>query len=201
MKSNFVKTYESFKLDEKKLSSGIKDQLAAKNPEHPFLKAFKSDEEFDELKQLWDEGKEDDAARLLRSKLTKMANSKVGTALLLMIAGSSLASAGYKAMEPVPPKPNPPVPKPEPPVPPKPTSEVYTIKKGDSIWKIAKAHLPPGSGNADIMAYTKQIAAENGMNVKLIDAVLTKTPGDPDLIFPGGKLAINKFATAVQTIN
>jgi hypothetical protein len=194
MKNNFIKTYESFKIEEKKLSSGIKDQLAGKNPEHPFLKAFKSDKELDELKQLWDEGKEDEAARLLRSKLTKMANTKVGTALILMIAGTSLASAGYKAMQPVPPKPNPPVPKPEPPVPPKPTSELYTIKKGDCIWNIAKAHLPAGSGNTEIMAYTRQIAAENGMNVKLIDGVLTRVPGDPDLIFTGGKLVLNKFA-------
>lgn len=193
MKNNFVKTYESFQIDEKKLSSGIKDQLAAKNPEHPFLKAFKTDEEFDEIKELWDKGKEDQAARLLRSKLTKIANSKVGVALLLMISGASLASAGYKAMEPIPPKPNPPVPKPTPPVPPAPTSELYTIKKGDCIWNIAKAHLPSGAGNAEIMAYTKQIAAENAMNTKLIDGVLTKVPGDPDLIFPGGKLILNKF--------
>jgi hypothetical protein len=43
------------------------------------------------------------------------------------------------------------------------------------------------------MAYTKQIASQNGMNIKLIDGVLTKVPGDPDLIFPGGKLILNKF--------
>lgn len=193
MNNNFIKKYEEFTLNEK-MSKGLRDQLAGKNPEHPFLKAFKSDEELDEIKELWDNGEEDEAARLLRSKLTKIANTKVGTALLLMIAGSSLASAGYQAMKPVPPKPNPPVPKPEPPVPPKPTSEVYTIKKGDSIWKIAKQHLPPGSNNREILAYTKQIAAENGMNVKLIDGVLTKVPGDPDLIYPGGKLVLNKFA-------
>jgi hypothetical protein len=191
---NNIESFDSFTLNEKKLSSGIKDQLAGKNPEHPFLKAFKSDEEFDKIKELWDEGDQDEAARMLRSKLTKMANTKVGIALILMIAGTSLASAGYKAMQPVPVKPNPPVPDPEPPVPPKPTSELYTIKKGDSIWKIAKMHLPSGSSNAEIMAYTKQIAAENGMNVKLIDAVLTKVPGDPDLIYTGGKLVLNKFA-------
>jgi len=196
MNTNFVKKYEEFTLNEK-MSKGLKDQLAGKNPEHPFLKAFKSDKELDEIKELWDNGEEDEAARLLRSKLTKIANTKVGTALLLMIAGSSLASAGYQAMKPVPPKPNPPVPKPEPPVPPAPTSEVYTIKKGDSIWKIAKQRLPAGTSNQDILAYTKQIAAENGMNVNLIDGVLTKVPGDPDLIYPGGKLAINKFASLI----
>ena len=192
--NNFIKTFESFQIDEKKLSSGLKDQLASKNPEHPFLKAFKKDEDLNEIKELWDNGEQDEAARLLRSKLTKMANSKVGTALLLMISGASLASAGYQAMKPVTPKPNPPVPKPEPPTPPKPEAEMYTIKKGDSIWKISKNHLPPGSSNSEIMAFTKQISAENGMNIKLIDGVLTKVPGDPDLIFPGGKLVLNKFA-------
>lgn len=194
MKNNFIKTFESFQIDEKKLSSGLRDQLASKNPEHPFLKAFKSDEDLNEIKELWDNGDQDEAARLLRSKLTKMANTKVGTALLLMIAGSSLASAGYKAMKPVTPKPNPPVPKPEPPTPPKPEADIYTIKKGDSIWKIAKNHLPSGASNQEIMAFTKQISAENGMNVKLIDGVLTKVPGDPDLIHTGGKLILNKFA-------
>jgi Tfp pilus assembly protein FimV len=197
MKNNFIENFENFSVNEKKLSSGIKDQITAKNPEHPFLKAFKSDEEFNKIKELWDNDEQDEAARLLRSKLTKMANTKVGTALLLMIAGSSLASAGYNAMEPIPK--DPPVPKPEPtPTPPKPTGEVYTIKKGDSIWKIAKNHLPSGASNSDIMDYTRQIASENGMNVKLIDGVLTKTPGDPDLIFTGGKLVLNKFAAVVK---
>jgi nucleoid-associated protein YgaU len=184
------KTYtEEENLDEK-LSSGIKDQLAARNPEHPFLQAFKDDKEFKELKELWDSGEHDEAARKLRAKLTQMSNSKLGTALILMIAGSALTSAGYNALKPVPE--NPPIP-----VQPKPKSaegEMYVIKKGDSIWKIATKHLPKGSSNQEIMAFTKQIASENGMNVKLIDGVLTKVPGDPDLIFPGGKLMINKFA-------
>lgn len=183
------KTYtEENHLDEK-LSSGIKDQLAARNPEHPFLKAFKDDEEFQELKELWDSGEHDEAARKLRAKLTKMSNSKLGTSLILMVSGAALTSAGYNALKPV--QPEPPIP-----VPPKPepTGELYTIKKGDSIWKIASKHLGKGASNKEIMAFTKQIAAENGMNIKLIDGVLTKVPGDPDLIFPGGKLIINKFA-------
>ena len=182
-----MKKFEEFITE--KVSSGLKDQLRAKNPEHPFLQAFKDDEEFEKLKSLWDEGKTEEAAREFRSKLVKMGNSKLGLALVLMVAGASITSAGYNALQP--PPPTPPVPVPPPP---QPTGEEYVIKKGDSIWKIAKAHLPKGAGNADIMAYTKQIAAQNGMNVKLIDGVLTKVPGDPDLIFPGGKLILNKFA-------
>ena len=191
MENKIIESFENFKIEEKKLSKGIKDQLNLKNPEHPYLKAFKSDEEFDKIKELWDSGDQDEAARMLRSRLTKIANSKVGIALLLMISGASLASAGYQAMKPVSKTPNPPVPKPEPTV--SPESDIYTIKKGDSIWKIAKAKLGGGATNEEIMAYTKQIATENGMNVKLIDSVLSKVPGDPDLIFPGGKLIISKF--------
>lgn len=189
--NKIVESFQDFDLLEKKLSKGIKAQLAVKNPEHPYLKAFKSNEEFDKIKELWDSGDQDEAARMLRSRLTKISNSKVGVALLLMISGASLASAGYQAMKPIPETPNPPVPTPEPPAPPQ--SDVYTIKKGDSIWKIAKAKLGGGATNQEIMAYTRQIAAENGMNVKLIDGVLSKVPGDPDLIFPGGKLVLNKF--------
>ena len=185
--NNFIQKYEDFILQEK-LSTSLKDQLASKNPEHPFLKAFKDDKELDRIKELWDSGDKDGAARLFRSKLTKISNTKVGTSLLLMIAGSSLASVGYQAMNPVTTDLVPLAPKPE-----TVDSELYTIKKGDSIWKIAKQHLPAGSSNSDILAYTKQIASENGMNTKLIDGVLTKVPGDPDLIYPGGKLTINKF--------
>jgi hypothetical protein len=46
------------------------------------------------------------------------------------------------------------------------------------------------------MAYTKQISGDNGMNVKLIDGVLSKVPKDPDLIYPGGKLILLKFKAA-----
>jgi hypothetical protein len=186
-----VKSYEQFITE--KVSSGLKDQLRAKNPEHPFLKAFKDDEEFEKLRDMWNEGQKEEAAREFRSKLVKMANSKVGLALVLMVAGASITSAGYNALQPPPPQP----PVPVPPTP-QPTGEEYVIKKGDSIWKIAKSHLPKGSSNADIMAYTKQIASQNGMNVKLIDGVLTKVPGDPDLIYPGGKLVLNKFAGIVK---
>ena len=184
-----MKSYEEYLGDmSEKLSSGIKDQLAARNPEHPYLKAFKDDKEFDEIKELWDSGEHDEAARLFRSKLVKIANSKLGTSLMLMVSGAALTSAGYNALKPLPPKP--PIPQPPQPAP---QGEMYTIKKGDSIWKIAKQHLPKGSSNKEILAYVKQIASENGMNTKLIDGVLTKTPGDPDLIYSKGKLLLNVF--------
>jgi hypothetical protein len=189
--SKSVKKYSQFL--EEKVSSGLMDQLRAKNPDHPFLKAFKDDEDFETVKDLWNSGEREEAAREFRMRLVKKANSKLGTSLLLMVAGASLVASGYNALEP---KPDPVIPPPRPPKPPDPTSEEYIIKKGDSIWKIAKSHLPKGASNADIMAYTKQIAGENGMNVKLIDGVLSKVPKDPDLIFPGGKLLLNKFAGA-----
>ena len=187
-----MQSYDQF-INEK-VSDGLKSSLEAKNPHHPFLKAFKSDKEFNALKTKWDSGKREDAAREFRAILTKMSNKKLGTSLLLMVAGASLTAAGYDAL--TPPPPDPIVPPPVPPTPP--TGEEYVIKKGDSIWKIAKGHLPKGASNADILKYTRQIASQNGMNVKLIDGVLTKIPGDPDLIFPGGKLILNKFAAALK---
>ncbi len=188
-----MKKYSEF--IHEKVSSGLKDQLRAKNPDHPFLKAFKDDEDFEKVRELWDSGEREEAAREFRMRLVKKANSKLGLSLILMVAGASLVSAGYNALEPNP-DPDPIIPPPKPP--PKPDAEEYIIKKGDSIWKIAKSHLPKGSSNADIMAYTKQISAENGMNVKLIDGVLSKVPKDPDLIYPGGKLMINKFLGLVK---
>jgi len=185
-----VKSYTQYTKElEEKLSSGLKKQINLRNPEHPFIKAFKNDKDLEEIKELWDNGEEDEAARLFRSKLVKMSNSKLGISLLLMLSGSALASAGYSALTDV---------GSDSPIPQPPTAEEegkeYIIKKGDSIWKIAKAHLPDGSNNADILAYTKQISMENGMNVDLIDGVLTKVPGDPDLIYPGGKLILNPFS-------
>jgi nucleoid-associated protein YgaU len=185
---NKIKNFDEYLVE--KMSSGLKDQLAAKNPQHPFLKAFKDDEDFEKLRKMWDEGKREEAAREFRMRLVKSSNTKVGTALLLMVAGASITATGFNALE-TPPE-NPPVPAPTPPEPP--SGEEYIIKKGDSIWKIAKSFLPDGASNEEIMAYTKQIASENGMNVDLIDSVLSKVPGDPDLIFPGGKLMINDFA-------
>ncbi len=182
-----MKKYSEF--IQEKVSGGLADQLRGKNPEHPFLKAFKNDEDFEAVRELWEKGEKKEAAREFRMRLVKMGNSKLGTSLLLMVAGASLVSAGYNALEPNPTPVVPPPPKP-------PEGEEYIIKKGDSIWKIAKDHLPKGASNADIMAYTKQISGDNGMNVKLIDGVLSKVPKDPDLIYPGGKLILLKFKAA-----
>ena len=70
----------------------------------------------------------------------------------------------YKASNMEPPKPEDIEPKPKPDdVPgPEPTDSDYTIRKGDSWWKIAKENLPPGASNKEILAYTKQLASENG---------------------------------------
>ena len=171
---------------DEKLSSGIVSQLNDRNPEHPFLKAFKNDEEFLEIKELWDDGDHEEAARVFRAKLTKIANSKLGTSLLLMISGAALTSSGLHALKPPKGNPIPVTPKPD-------NAKIYTIKKGDSIWKIAHRELGKSAKNAEIMKYVKQIATDNGMRVDLIDSVLSKIPRDPDLIFPGGKLIITKF--------
>lgn len=178
-----MKRYSEFV--EEKVSSGLKDQLRSKNPQHPFLAAFKNDEDFEAVRELWEAGDRKEAAREFRMRLVKKSNSKLGISLLMMVAGSSLVASGYNALEPnkVAVAPSAPVEK----------GKDYIIKKGDSIWKIAKAHLPSGASNSEIMEYTKQIASENGMKVELIDGVLSKIPKDPDLIFPGGKLIINKF--------
>lgn len=173
-------------LDEK-LSSGIVSQLNDRNPEHPFLKAFKNDEEFLEIKELWDDGDHEEAARKFRAKLTRISNSKLGTSLLLMIAGASLTSAGVNALNP--PKVTPPIP--QPPAPPK--SDMYTVKEGDSFWKIAERILGDNAKNSEINKYMYQLARDNGLKTRLIDGVLTKIPKDPDLLRIGGKLVITPF--------
>ena len=172
---------------DEKLSSGIVSQLNDRNPEHPFLKAFKNDEEFLEIKELWDDGDHEEAARKFRAKLAKISNSKLGTSLLLMISGASLASAGLNALNP--PKATPPIP--QQPKPPK--SDMYTIKKGDSIWKICHRFLGNHASNADINKWMFQTAKTNGMPDKLIDGVITKIPHDGDLLRIGGKLIIPHF--------
>ena len=86
------------------------------------------------------------------------------------------------------------IPEPEPDKAPEPVQgEVYVVKRGDSIWKIAKARLPEGTSNATIFDYVKQISIDNGKDVSLIDGILTPGVNDPDLIYPGDILIINPF--------
>jgi nucleoid-associated protein YgaU len=74
-----------------------------------------------------------------------------------------------------------------------PVTESYTVKSGDSIWKIAKKRLPVGTSNEVIYDYVVQISEENGKNPALIDGVLQKNVNDPDLIYSGEILVINQY--------
>lgn len=69
----------------------------------------------------------------------------------------------------------------------------YTVRAGDSLWSIAKAGLPAGSSNATVLAYVRAIATANGMHLDLLDGKVTRTPGDPDTIYPGQVLTIPTF--------
>lgn len=71
--------------------------------------------------------------------------------------------------------------------------ERYTVKRGDSIWKIAKKRLPSGASNGQIMEYVIQISIDNGKDPALIDDILESGKNDPDLIFPGEILNIEAY--------
>lgn len=102
-----------------------------------------------------------EAAKYLRSIIIKEKNSQFGLGLALAVAGAGMV---YKASnmnppeDPKPPKPDPIVDPPNP----EPGPTDYTVQRGDSWWRIAKENLPAGSSNKDILAYTKQLAADNG---------------------------------------
>ncbi|MGE6488518.1 LysM peptidoglycan-binding domain-containing protein [Paenisporosarcina sp. NPDC076898] len=51
------------------------------------------------------------------------------------------------------------------------TAKTYTVKKGDNLWTIAKAHYGEGSKNMDIYNANKSVIGKN-----------------PNLIYPGQKL-------------
>jgi nucleoid-associated protein YgaU len=70
----------------------------------------------------------------------------------------------------------------------------YTVVPGDTLWAIAKRRLPAGTSNSTILTYVRAIAVANGMNLALLDGVFTRTPGDPDAIFPGQVLTIPSFS-------
>lgn len=74
-----------------------------------------------------------------------------------------------------------------------PKPERYTVKRGDSIWKIAKKRLPSGATNGQIMEYVIQISIDNGKDPALIDGILESGKNDPDLIFPGEILNIAPY--------
>lgn len=141
------------------------------------LKSFKFDKDYIEIANLWKKGKKEEAAKVFRDKLIKISNSKLGISLILIV---SRVVTAFKVLIPLK----------------TPKEEIYIIKKGDCIWDIVKTKLGPKASNEDILAYIKQIFIENGFNWKLADNIITKNSTilkDPDLLFPGGKLIINKF--------
>lgn len=175
---------------EERLSDTIKAELQTKNPEHPFLKAFKSDKDYQEIKEMWDKGDRQEAARTFRAKLVKIANSKLGMALMLMVSGAVMTSVGYKILTTPPPPGNPPIPPPNP----MPTgAKDYVIQKGDCLWNIAKANAPKNVSTTDLLAYMDRIGMANNLHVQHIQNAVLKLPGDTDMLFPGGHLIIPKF--------
>jgi hypothetical protein len=139
------------------VGSKIKRVVTGKSAGEEIQKLSQSQQ--DRLTELYRENPED-AAKYLRSIIIKEKNSQFGLGLALAIAGSGMI---YKASNYEPPPPPPPVPPPVPPPPvPDPEIDLYTIKSGDSWWKVSSEHLPPGSSNKEILAYAKQLAADNG---------------------------------------
>ena len=141
------------------VGSKIKRVVTGKSAGEEIQKLSQSQQ--DRLTILYRENPEE-AAKYLRSIIIKEKNSQFGLGLALAIAGAGMI---YKASEfeppPKPPVP-PPYPPPPPPPPPPPDVELYTIKSGDSWWKVAAENAPPGSSNKEILAYAKQLAADNG---------------------------------------
>jgi nucleoid-associated protein YgaU len=76
---------------------------------------------------------------------------------------------------------------------PEPIVERYTVKRGDSIWKIARKRLPQTASNGQIMEYVIQISIDNGKDPAIIDGILESGKNDPDLIFPGEILNIAAY--------
>jgi nucleoid-associated protein YgaU len=60
-------------------------------------------------------------------------------------------------------------------------ASLYVVRRGDTLWGIAKRYLPSGSSDAMILRYVRQIATANGLS-------------NPDLIFPDQELSIPVYA-------
>ena len=117
-----------------------------------------SDSQKSKLTDLWSKDK-NEAARYLRSIIIKEKNSQFGLGLALAVAGSAMI---YKAANATP-EPEPIEPEPIEPPPPTPQpGEDYVVQKGDSWWRIAQDNLPSGASKQDILAYTRQLASDNG---------------------------------------
>ena len=72
-----------------------------------------------------------------------------------------------------------------------PTEEEYTVKPGDSFWKIAKNKLGPNASNAEVNAEMKNIIAKNkNKNLAEADGVVKANQSDPDYLQVGDKLII-----------
>jgi hypothetical protein len=61
-----------------------------------------------------------------------------------------------------------------------PQSTEHEVKRGDSLWKIARENLPTGASNADIANYVNQIEVSNPMP-------------NPNLIMPGQSIKLPKY--------
>ena len=72
------------------------------------------------------------------------------------------------------------------------SEEEYTVKPGDSIWKIAKNKLGPNATNAEINAEKNRIIAKNkNKNPAEADGIVKSgQDSDPDFLQVGDKLII-----------
>jgi hypothetical protein len=130
------------------------------------------------------DNKEDDASQNITATQSVSDQSKVGNE-----NSTGTASSTGQAVNPDPNSLDPILGKTE-----LPTSndEEYTVKPGDSIWKIAKNKLGPNASKSEIDAKMKEIIAKNKQkNPAEADGIVKAGQNsDPDFIRPGDKLII-----------